>query len=75
MYAADTYTPPTVTVPAPTRDNPAAGTTGVPAGHGAGRGRPAAGKFSGCAGVALWAIGGLLVVGGARAVFRGVGRA
>ena len=75
MYATDTYTPHTITVPAPTTDNPAAGTTGVPAGAGAGAGRRASGKFSVPAGVAMWAIGGLAVIVGTRAVFRNGGLA
>lgn len=58
-----------VNVPAPTRDNPAAGTTGNPAG-----GMPNKAKVTPPmgvpAGVIGWAVAGLLVVVGARHVFK-----
>lgn len=75
MYATDAGTPPAeVTVPAPTRDNPAAGTTGNPStrapyNYAANLTR----GFGVPAGVLVWTLGGLAVVVGIRGVFRNGG--
>lgn len=62
MYATDPQTPAAVTVPGPTTDNPAAGTTGNPAPAGWRPQRLPAKDMPVPMAVAGWALGGLALV-------------
>lgn len=76
MYATDAGpTPATVTPPPVHKDNPAAGTTGIPTPvtPGAGFAVTRDGKMTVPAAVLVWTLGGLAVVLGIHAVFRGGG--